>query len=137
MSQQDATDLTFALSATAEPLPEDDDRPCAYCNSDERVHERRYCIVEENPDVDSLDDLPDDVGLVFAEYILRFGHAEGAGVEVPICDMCLCDVPVEFDGQTTRSEMDYRYYGSGNVRRHVVEDDDGHEVHRYVPVEGE
>lgn len=138
MPEDDATGLTFAMSATAEPI--DDNRPCAYCNSDTAVAERESQAYEKAAE-ENLPEyrVPDDVGIIQAEYVLRFGHEKGAGVEVPVCDMCLGDCPVEYEGQTAHSEMDFVYFGDGEIRKKITKTDPvtGQISHRKVPVDAE
>lgn len=136
MANNTALGVTFALTATADELDADDNRPCAYCNSDECVSEREHVAYERAAEQDIPEfRVPDDVGLISAEYVLRFGHKNGAGVEVPVCDTCLVDVPVEHAGQTTHSELDFRYSGQGNLGERIVENTDGQVVHRTASVD--
>lgn len=132
MSDSDATGIRFAPTATAEEFPADEDpRPCAYCNPDDRVAERERAAYDRAAERNIPEfQIPDDVGLVHADYILRFGHEDGAGVEVPVCDMCLDGIPVEHDGETARSELSHEYAGNGKIAEKTVERTDGRTIHR-------
>ncbi len=136
MSNSNAVGIQFAPTTTAEEFPTDEDpRPCAYCNSDERVSEREQAAYERAADQNIPEfQIPDSVGLVHADYILRFGHEDGAGVEVPVCDMCLDGIPVEYDGETARSELSHEYAGNGNIAKTTVEQDGSQTIHQRTVV---
>lgn len=132
MSGKTAAGTTFALTATAEEFPTDEEpRPCAYCNPDDRVAEREHEAYEKAAERGVPEfRVPDDVGVVNAEYILQFGHDDGAGVTVPVCDMCLDGVPVEYDGETARSELTHEYGCNGDIVAPVVDEQGGRTIHR-------
>lgn len=102
-----------------EPTTIDEKRPCAFCNSKGALQTRK-ATVAQNSSLD-FEDVPDERVTVYADYLLPFGPTDGTGVEIPICDSCLIDVPVEYDDQTIFSELDYRYYGDGEIRERVVD----------------
>lgn len=80
-------------------------------------------------------EIPGDAGVVKADYVLTMGHKDGAGVEVPVCDSCLVDCPVEVRGESTQSEMQYRYYGDGEVVQKYKERVDGTVHHKTAEVD--
>jgi hypothetical protein len=112
-----APDVRFVLSVTPEELPDDTQRPCAYCNPDELIAERMESIKLANPDIS--DEEARAKAPVMADYILRFGHKDGAGVEVPVCDMSMDGVPVEYD-ETAREALDFQYMGDGKFGHYAV-----------------
>lgn len=126
-----APDVTLVLTKTLTALEDGDDRPCVYCNPDDLVAERIANAEAMHPEKD----IPEEAGLVFADYVMEFGHREGAGVEVPVCDTCINGAPVEGGDQTVRDTFDLEYMGDGQVGKKVVEtDDEGRTIHRRVPV---
>lgn len=103
-------DITFALTVTPEALPDDENPPCSYCNPTTLIEERIESIKLSHADIS--DEEAREQAHIRADYVLRFGHKDGAGVEVPVCDSCMMGAPVEHDTDV-RDALEFEYMGDG------------------------
>lgn len=119
------------FAATAEPV-EGEGEPCVWCNHPQTVAERKYAMADgSNTDPD---DISDSAAMCRGDYTFTVGHPEGEGVEIPVCEGCLYDLPVEF-GDSDIRDLQYRWQEEVVLQTAVprLDADEGH-VHRGVPV---
>jgi len=86
--------LSFVFTGEAEPAG-DDPEACVWCNHPDRIEDRKQSTASR-----PAAEIPDAEATQYADYVLTVGHADGAGVEIPACEGCLHDLPVEYESTT-------------------------------------
>jgi hypothetical protein len=105
--------LSFVFASEAEPAG-DDPEPCVWCNHPAAVESRKQHMGSHTRPAAGI---PDAEATRYADYVFTVGDPE-AGVEIPACEGCLHDLPVQY-GDTTIHDLPFAWKGEVAFRVEV------------------
>jgi hypothetical protein len=123
--------LRFVFAAEADPI-EGDAPPCVWCNHPDILPERKAAMAD-GTDREAAD-IPDSEAMCRADYAFVVGDRDGEGVEIPVCEGCLYDLPIEY-GDSDAQDLPFAWQDEVVLKTEVprLDASTGH-VHRGVPV---
>jgi hypothetical protein len=122
--------INFIFGAEAQPVGDDPD-PCVFCNHPDIIPERKVAMAAKDEHA-SADDIPDEEAMCRADYVFQIGNSPS--VEIPVCEGCLYDMPVEY-GDSSAFDLPFAWQDEVVLKTQVPRlDADQGSVHRSIPV---